>query len=193
MVPPVPYYSALGKLVRAQMSARTFAAGNGLRTRAIAPFAVPPRDAKRVSAEIVYVPPSGAETVVYRGSARIPSALAPGAHVRVPTRLTVDGVRVAHRLGVRKLARAMKSSGYVFFTSTGGLALGGDTAPEMIQVPMTSCFRVADGGPKHPCVQTCPRFPDVQVRGYLVYTALGDVYGSPTCSPGTPLVPWPMY
>lgn len=192
MVPPVPYYSALSKLVRSRMSAGAFAVGNGLRTRVSAPFSVPPRDAKRVSAEIYYVPPSGGDTVVYRGSARIPAALAPGARVRVPTRLTLDGVRVAQRLGVRKLARALKSSGYVFFTSAGGAAHGGDTAPEMIEVPLTSCFRIVNGAPRHPCVQTCPHFPDVQ-GGYMVYTAIGDVYGSYTCSRGAPLVPWPMY
>lgn len=193
MVPPDAGYAALGALVRSGTKPATFAIGSRPRTRAAVPFKVPPRDAKRVTADVTYVPRVGAESVVYHGAATIPSALAPGARVSVPTRLTPTGVQLARRLGARRLAAALKSAGYIFFTSSGGLAHGDDTAPEMIEVPMSSCYRSLQAEPKHPCSQTCPHFPDVQAAGYLVYTVLGDVFGSTTCTRGAPLVPWPMY
>ena len=193
LVPPDAGYAALGALVRSGTKTTTFAVGARPRTRAVVPFKVPPRDAKRVTADVTYVPPVGAESVVYHGTATIRSALAPGAHVSVPTRLTPAGVELARRLGAKRLAAALKSSGYIFFTSSGGLAHGGDTAPEMIEVPMSSCHRHVSAVPRHPCAQTCPHFPDVQATGYLVYTALGDVFGSTTCTRGAPLVSWPMY
>jgi hypothetical protein len=193
MVPPPPDYEALGSLVREATSPATFVAGAGLRVHPSVPFMVPPRDATSVAADVVYVPPAGPETVVYHGTSRIRSALARGSRVDVPTRLTPAGIRLAGRLGVRSLARSLASSGYIFFTSTGGLAHGGDTAPEMIEVPMGSCYRNVTAAPKHPCRQTCPRCSEVQAPGYMIYTAIGDVYGSSTCRRGAPLVPWPMY
>jgi hypothetical protein len=193
LVPPVADYAALGALVRSGTKTTTFAAGAQPPMRAVVPFKVPPRDAERVTADVTYVPPVGDESVVYHGTATIPSALAPGARVSVPTRLTPAGAELARRLGAKRLAAALKSSGYIFFTSSGGLAHGGDTAPEMIEVPMSSCFRNVQAAPKHSCSQTCPHVPGVQATGFLVYTALGDVFGSTTCNRGAPLVPWPMY
>jgi hypothetical protein len=58
---------------------------------------------------------------------------------------------VAARVGVRRLARSLASSGYIFFTSSGGRPCSrGERRPELIQVPMGTCFRHVEGEPQHP-------------------------------------------
>jgi hypothetical protein len=95
------------------------------------------------------IPPAGPESVVYQGAAKIPPALAPNAVVNVQTRLTPAGAALARRLGATRLAAALKLSGYIFFTSSGGLARDGGPE-EMIEVPMSNCYRNVQEAPRHP-------------------------------------------
>jgi hypothetical protein len=189
--PPDPIYPELGRLLHPALSPSKFARRGAMRTKVTVPFLVGPMGNVNVVAAINYVPKSNPRRLVkvYTGRTPIDRSVAPGTPVTVRARLTSAGLQLAKRLGARKLAKSLESTGRVDFTSKtlfrGGLI-------EYVWVPVGTSFANDQLERGWPRAQTCPPFPGMPT-GYAIYSAIGSVYGSSTCTRGEPLVPWPMY
>jgi hypothetical protein len=187
---PEPYYAALGRLAHDTTSPATFAKGRrSLRSTAVVPYAVRAAGTVALRATVEYVPRRRPRhsTVVYKGTRAIAATAQAGTRADVRTRLTRAGGRLARRLGAKKLAKALASSGRVWFIST---SPNNDNPIERLAVPLGTCFADDQLDHGYPCRQTCPPFPNMPT-GYVIYAELGVVYGSPTCTRGAPLEPWP--
>jgi hypothetical protein len=188
--PPDPDYAEYGKLAHRVTSPSTFRRHRKLRRTAVVPFLMPLEDARTLAAKVRYVRKRGPAwgTTVYARKLSVPGAAQPGARLDVRTRLTPAGKRLARRLGARKLARALAEHGVLDMTST---STNTSYPFTKIYVPMGTCFTDAQRPHGHPCAQTCPRFPDMPT-GYLIFGALGRMWGSQVCKRGDPLPPEPM-
>jgi hypothetical protein len=185
--PPNPYWVNLGKLVSKRLGKATFLAGGRLRPTVKLPWVVPWEGASVLKGRVVDVrgrnPNFG--VVVYSGSSRPRDK--EGAGATITARLTPKGRRLARRVGAASLAARLATGGLVDFDHR---PIRGE-APISTWVPIDTCFRDDLRPKRHPCAQTCPRFPGMPT-GYLMFTALGGVYGSTTCAKGAPLPPDPM-
>jgi hypothetical protein len=135
-ITPYPHYRAFGLLVHEETKPATFAKGHAMRGMTTVPYVIAPPGATKVRATVEYVPRRRPDdtTVVYRGRRALHGAR-PGARRDVRVRLTAAGRKLAARIGARKLARTLTTSGRLWFTST----VPGDV-PELLAVPMGSCF-----------------------------------------------------
>jgi hypothetical protein len=188
--PPDPDYEAYGKLAHRVTRPSTFRRRRKMRRTAVVPFLMPLEGARTLAAKVRYVGRRGPAwgTAVYARKLSIPDAVQPGARLDVRTRLTRAGRRLGRRLGAKKLAGALAAHGVLDMTSTSD----NESYPfTKIYVPMGTCFTDPQRPRSHPCAQTCPPFPHMPT-GYLIYGALGRVWGSETCTKGDPLPPEPM-
>jgi hypothetical protein len=152
---------------------------------------VPPLGATSGRANIEDVPRATPRdsVVVYKGKRSIAAGAAPNSRADIHTRLTPAGRKLAKRLGARKLAARLASGGRIWLISRQPRSMN---PLQRLPVPMGNCFADDQLDPGYPCKQTCPPFPHMPT-GYVIYATLGQTYGSPTCTKGAPLIPWPAY
>jgi len=97
------------------------------------------------------------------------------------------GTTMGAALGAKNLASYLAEHGRIF--STTFFRIGRESTRELIEIPTGSCFPSYDLDKGYPCKQTCPPFPGMP-KGFVIFSAIGEVYGSYTCQKGAPLHAW---